>query len=183
MMFWDPEIYTHTWNFATHAHNNNGQTVPGTDLPYINHIGNVAMEVMTAIAKSESFHNPNLAIQCALLHDVLEDTGETYELVHAKFGVEVADGVKALTKNKQLRTRKEQMADSLQRIRLQPHEVWMVKMADRISNLQPPPKGWSDEKTGKYRDEANLIVGSLRDASEYLSNRLKKKITFYDSYC
>jgi hypothetical protein len=30
-MFWDPEIYTHTWNFAAHAHN--GQTVPGTDLP------------------------------------------------------------------------------------------------------------------------------------------------------
>ena len=181
MMFWDPETYTHTWNFATHAHN--GQTVPGTDHPYINHIGNVAMEVMTAIAKSESFHNANLAIQCALLHDVLEDTDATYELVHANFRVEVADGVQALTKNENLPSKEEQMADSLQRIRLQPHEVWMVKMADRISNLQPPPKGWSNEKTRKYRDEANLIVGSLGDANEFLSNRLKEKIAFYDRHC
>ncbi len=42
MMFWDPKIYTRTRNLATHAHN--GQPVPGTDPPYINHIGNVAME-------------------------------------------------------------------------------------------------------------------------------------------
>jgi (p)ppGpp synthase/HD superfamily hydrolase len=59
----------------------------------------------------------------------------------------------------------------------------MVKMADRISNLQPPPEGWSNEKTRKYRDEANQIVGSLGAASEYLRNRLKKKIAFYDSHC
>ena len=181
MIFWDPEIYTRTWNFATHAHN--GQTVPGTDHPYINHIGNVAMEVMTAIAKSESFHKPNLAIQCALLHDVLEDTYATYELVYAKFGVQVADGVKALTKNEDLPSKEEQMADSLQRIRLQPHEVWMVKMADRISNLQPPPAHWSKEKINNYRNEAMIIYNELQNASEYLSNRLKKKIVFYDSYC
>jgi guanosine-3',5'-bis(diphosphate) 3'-pyrophosphohydrolase len=177
MPIWKPDLYIRAWNFASHAHN--GQTVPGTDLPYINHIGNVAMEVMTAIAKSESFHKPNLAVQCALLHDVIEDTKTTYELVYANFGVEVADGVQALTKNEKLPSKEEQMADSLQRIRLQPHEVWVVKMADRITNLQPPPAHWSKEKINNYKNEAMIIYSELKDASELLASRLFQKIDGY----
>lgn len=42
--------------------------------------------------------------------------------------------------------KKLQMQDSLRRIKSQPREVWMVKMADRITNLQPPPGHWSEEK-------------------------------------
>ena len=181
MIFWNPEIYTDAWNYAAHAHND--QKVPGTDHPYINHIGNVAMEVMTAIAKRASFQKPDLAIQCALLHDVLEDTDETYESVKDNFGAEVADGVQALTKVQQYGTKEEQMADSLRRIELQPHEVWIVKMADRISNLQPPPAHWDKEKRNKYKNEALLIYSELKDACEYLSNRLKEKIAFYERYC
>ena len=181
MIFWNPEIYTRAWNFASNAHN--GQKVPGTELPYINHLGNVAMEVMTAIAKSASLQKPDLAIQCALLHDVIEDTDETYESVNDNFGVDVAKGVQALTKNKQLQTKKERMADSLKRIKLQPHEVWIVKMADRISNLQPPPAYWVKVKISKYKNEAMIIYDELKDANEYLSNRLKEKIDFYERYC
>ena len=164
MIFWNPEIYTDAWNYAAHAHN--GQKVPGTDHPYINHIGNVTMEVMTAIAKSASFQKPDLAIQCALLHDVIEDTDETYESVNDNFGVEVADGVRALTKSKQLQTKKERIADSLQRIISQPHEVWIVKMADRISNLQRPPAYWVKVKINKYKKEAMIIYNELKDASD-----------------
>jgi (p)ppGpp synthase/HD superfamily hydrolase len=181
MIFWNQEIYTDAWNYAAHAHI--GQKVPGTDHPYINHIGNVAMEVMTAIAKSASLEKPDLGIQCALLHDVIEDTDETYESVNDNFGAEVANGVQALTKNKQLQTKKERMADSLKRIRLQPHEVWIVKMADRISNLQRPPAYWVKLKINKYKNEAMIIYNELKDADEYLSNRLKGKIAFYEKYC
>ena len=42
------------------------------------------------------------------------------------------------------------MLDSLKRIKKMSHEVWAVKMADRITNLQPPPKGWSAKKKEHY---------------------------------
>ena len=72
MNIWNQEKYIKAWNFASIVHN--GQTLPGTDLPYINHIGNVAMEAMAAIANDTRINNPDLLVQCALLHDVIEDT-------------------------------------------------------------------------------------------------------------
>ncbi len=67
---WNQDQYIAAWNFSTESHN--GQLLPGTDLPYINHIANVAMEVMSAIARQPTLEKPNLSIQCALLHDTLE---------------------------------------------------------------------------------------------------------------
>ncbi len=48
MDFGHPDKYIKAWNFASAAHL--GQKVPGTALPDITHIGNVAMEVITAVA-------------------------------------------------------------------------------------------------------------------------------------
>jgi (p)ppGpp synthase/HD superfamily hydrolase len=79
------------------------------------------MEVMAAL-ECESDRNGNLAIQCALLHDVIEDTDITFERVDAEFGAEVAAGVLALTKNSML-DKIVQMEDSLRRIQKQPYEV------------------------------------------------------------
>ena len=47
-----------------------------------------------------------------------------------------------------------QMADSLARIKQQPKEVWLVKLADRSANLGKPPHYWSAEKILAYRQEA-----------------------------
>jgi len=71
------------------------------------------------------------------------------------------------------------MADSLCRIKNQPKEVWMVKMADRISNLLPPPPDWSDDKISAYKVEAIEIYNALKDCSDYLAKRLKQKIESY----
>lgn len=75
------------------------------------------------------------------------------------------------------------MLDSLERIKLQPKEVWCVKIADRITNLQPPPKHWTMEKKINYREEAKLILKSLRGANAFLERRLKRKIAEYGAYC
>ena len=40
--------------------------------------------------------NSDLAVQCALLHDTIEDTDVTYDGVLAEFGTDVADGVMSL---------------------------------------------------------------------------------------
>ena len=96
---------------------------------------------LATIAHGQEVANANLALQCAL-HDVLEDTRVRYEQVRDEFGEAVAQGVLALTVDKRL-PRSEQMAECLPRIRQQPAEIWMVKLADRITNLQPPPRHWS----------------------------------------
>jgi (p)ppGpp synthase/HD superfamily hydrolase len=172
---WSPEQYLTTIRFAAEAHN--GQTVTGTDLPYLLHISIVAMELINALG-AEPSHNADLAVACALLHDVIEDTSVSYADVTARFGSEVAAGVQALTKNSVL-PKQDQMRDSLQRIRSQPAEVWMVKLADRICNLQPPPAHWSPERVVAYRSEAQLILETLGDASPHLAERLRGKIANY----
>jgi (p)ppGpp synthase/HD superfamily hydrolase len=83
-----------------------------------------------------------------------------------------------LSKNPDLE-KSQQLIDSLERIKQQPIEVWMVKLADRISNLQPPPPHWTQEKILRYRDEAIEIHTHLQSASPFLSTRLAAKIQTY----
>ena len=180
MHIWNQEQYLKAWNFASTIHN--GQRVPGGDIPYVNHIGLVSMEAMAAIAHNEEIQFPNLLVLCALLHDAIEDTDTTYDKIQNEYGNEVANGVLALTKNKDLPSKMEQMEDSIGRIKAQPKEVWMVKLCDRITNLQPPPKHWDKEKIEKYRDEAQFILEQLGEANSFLAKRLKSKIEGYDQY-
>jgi len=177
-MIWDQETYLKAWNFASSVHN--GQSIPGSTIAYINHIGLVTMEAMAAIASDSSIKNPDLLVQCALLHDVIEDTETTYNDVVDEFGVDVANGVLALSKDLSLSGKTEQMKDSLERIKQQPVEIWMVKLSDRITNLQPPPKHWNKEKIDSYRQEARLILESLGDSSTFLASRLQTKIAEYE---
>ncbi len=171
---WSPDLYLAAWNYAAQMHG--GQKVPGTELPYLAHIGAVAMEVLTALAQGSWVDEPDLAVQCALLHDVLEDTSATYADLSERFGVAVADGVLALTKDTTLPSKAAQMADSLARIRGQPRAVWMVKLADRITNLQPPPPHWDAAKIAVYRAEAETILDALGEADKWLAARLRGKI-------
>lgn len=175
---WSQDIYIKTCLFAAKLHQ--GQVVPDTDLPYMTHVNFVAMEVLAALAV-EKGRNENLAVQCALLHDVIEDTDTTYEHVKAEFGQAVADGVQALSKDKSL-DKGIQLGDSLDRIRKQPREVWMVKLADRITNLQPPPSYWTKTKICHYREEALLILDALKEASPLLAERLSNKIEEYKGF-
>jgi (p)ppGpp synthase/HD superfamily hydrolase len=177
MGIWNQDDYIKAWNFAAIAHN--GQLVPGTDIPYIYHIGLVAMEAMAAIAHTETISSPDLLVLCAVLHDSIEDTNATYDDIQKEFGSNVASGVQALSKNTALSSKEEQMKGSVERIKREPKEVWMVKLSDRITNLQPPPKHWDKEKIRRYKNEAIMILDELGGANSYLSERLKGKIEAY----
>ncbi len=165
---------TKAWFFASRVHKE--QKYPGEELPYLTHLGNVMMEVM---AVSSRLKNPELAITCAILHDTIEDTSVTYEALAQTFSKEVADGVLALTKDETLATKREQMLDSLERIKQQPKEIWVVKMADRVANLGEPPHYWSSEKINVYRDEAKIILDYLGEGDEVMAERLEGKIEAY----
>lgn len=175
---WSQELYIKAHAFAARAHRD--QQVSGTQLPYITHVHLVTMEVIAALW-AEPGRDGDLAVQCALLHDVIEDTPVSYEELRAEFGAAVADGVLALSKDPAL-DKSRRMADSLARIRRQPVEVWMVKLADRITNLQPPPPHWTRAKATAYRREARHIHAALQEASPYLSGRLLAKIDAYRLY-
>ena len=181
MRAWNQERVLAAWNFASLAHR--GQCVLGTDVSYINHIGSVTMEVMGAVSQAPGgAFDTDLAILCALLHDTIEDTGTTFETVASAFGTAVAQGVQALSKDKALSGRRAQMADSIARIKGQPPEVWMVKLADRITNLQPPPAHWAPEKIQAYGEEAAFILGALGAAHPGLAQRLGEKIELYAAW-
>lgn len=177
---WNPDTYTLAWTFAARHHR--GQTYGGTregeQVEYIIHVASVAMEISAAL-QVESGLDGDLAIQCALLHDTLEDTAATYDELQKQFGTAVADGVLALSKDPAIADKNDKMHDSLHRIKLQPREVWMVKLADRITNLYHPPFYWDNQKILAYRDEAALIHSALSTASPVLAARLQQKIDAY----
>jgi len=175
---WSPDLYLDAFRFAAERHA--GQLVPGSALPYIVHIASVAAEVMGALAR-EVVARPDLAVACAVLHDTLEDTATTSEEIAARFGGDVAAGVRALSKDAAL-PKQQRMADSLARIRAQPREVWLVKLADRIVNLGPPPGDWATEKRRAYQAEARDILSALAEASPYLAGRIDARIAAYSAF-
>src|ERR1700760_1741898 len=137
---WNPDLFADAWAFAARQHR--GQTygghAEGERIEYLAHIGAVVMEVSCAL-QSDATADGDLAVRCAVLHDTIEDTGATHAQIASRFGADVADGVLALSKDASLPDKRAQIEDSLRRIRAQPREVWMGKLADRIANLEAPP--------------------------------------------
>lgn len=176
-MKWSPDRYREAYVFAARAHLRSG-LVRSSVLPYhAVHFGCVFIEVMVSL-NIEPACDPDLAIECALLHDTLEDTETEYSDIEATFGRAVAEGVAALSKNRCL-AKELQMRDSLSRIKKQPHEVWRVKLADRITNLRKPVPHWSPAQINAYGNESREIGEALRDASPYLAARLTQKLSQY----
>jgi (p)ppGpp synthase/HD superfamily hydrolase len=159
--------------FAASAH---GSQLTPTGLPYLSHLMTVAFHTMAGTQDSYSSTEHVNAIIVAILHDTIEDTEATYAEICAAFGIDIAEGVLALSKDKSLATKHLQMEDSLNRILLQPRWVWCVKLSDRITNLTAIPEQWEDSKILKYTNEAILIHEALYLASPYLADLLLHKI-------
>jgi (p)ppGpp synthase/HD superfamily hydrolase len=174
---WNQDLFKRALDFAARAHGE--QKVPGSGFPYVVHVTKVATEVLAAAA-GFSDDERDLAMVCALLHDTIEDAGISEDAIATEFGAAVATGVRALTKNESL-PKAERMADSLARIREQPRAIWSVKLADRITNLEPPPPNWSIEKRRHYVEEARAILDALRGANLLLEDRLAQQIATYAS--
>lgn len=175
---WNPDLYQKTIKFAAEAHGD--QKIPGSNIPYVVHLATVCMEATNALIHTRE-GDINLVMQCALLHDTIEDTPISYDEVFALFGERVAKGVHALTKNEYL-PKSEQMLDSLKRILAQGAEIRIVKMADRIFNLQAPPHYWSQEKRLAYQEEARLIFEQLNGVNPFIEERLAQKIEAYSLF-
>lgn len=172
--------YQELIKYSALKHGETNQKMPDSELPYVVHLSNVAMEVFVAHTYDNSF-DLKFAVSLALLHDVLEDTSATYKELKEKFGIDIADGVLALTKNTEL-PKEERMQDSLNRIKQAQKEVAIIKLADRITNLQQPPTSWGMEKKLEYLAEAKFIYDNLKGKFEYFEKRLYQKIEDYKKY-
>jgi (p)ppGpp synthase/HD superfamily hydrolase len=172
----DADKYDAAARFAAAAHL--GQTLKGSDVPYLLHVTLVAAEVMTAL-QHEAVDDPDLAVQCALLHDTVEDTSVTLDQIADRFGAVVAAGVDALSKRSGV---DRAMEDSLRRVDASSREIRLVKLADRTANMAAPPHFWSSDKRRAYRAQAQMILDRLGDASPTLAARLAARIEAYGEF-
>lgn len=172
------DTYIKALDFAAKAHM--GQSIPGSEIPYIVHCTKVCMEILF-ILKRRGDIDHGLCINCALLHDVIEDTEITYDDIIKEFGSSTADAVLALTKNQDIE-KNLRMTDSLERIKASGPEAGIVKMADRITNLAPPPLLWNREKIVAYFHESGMIYSALKSLDHHLAKRLLEKIKMYKKY-
>lgn len=105
-----------------------------TGEPYIYH----PIAVARILAE---MHMDSKSICAAILHDVIEDTEATKEIVAEKFGDDVAelvDGVSKLTELK-FKNKKEQQAINIQKVLLamaRDIRVILIKLADRLHNMR-----------------------------------------------
>ena len=171
-------LYQEAIRFAAEKHGT--QKVKGSKNSYVVHLSNVAMELFAAASHTPGF-DLKFAIQTALLHDTIEDTATTKAELEKVFGEEVAEAVWALTKDPKL-LKDYRLTDSLAKIRQCRKEVWAVKLADRITNLQKPPRRWSKTHITEFYYDSKQVLEALREGNDYLAKRLEKKIEEYASY-
>lgn len=99
-------------------------------------------------------------IIAALLHDVIEDTGVTYQEVAKEFGEEVATLVEGVTKIQKLKdmSKEEYHAQTIQKVILasvKDIRILLIKLADRLHNMK---------SIGVFREEKRHRIA--RDALE-----------------
>lgn len=151
-------------HFAAEAHRS--QRRKGADvedaktIPYINHPIRVAW-----LMAEHGGIDDLCALQAAVLHDTIEDTGVTHAELSQRFGVRVADMVAEVTDDKSLpkAERKQQQIAHAAHLSV---GASALKLADKIDNLTdlivaPPP--WPDERRRAYFDWASAVVGAIRE--------------------
>ena len=124
--------------FAAEAHRNHRRKGASQE-PYINHL----IEVVDLVASVEGGDMDVLI--AALLHDVLEDTGTSYDELAGAFGERVARIVQENSDDMTL-PKPERRRARLAGISKKSREARLVKFADIISNLRATA-GWLVERS------------------------------------
>ena len=161
--------------FAADKHKN--QRRKGADeQPYINHPIEVAEQIVRVGKVSDS-----RILLAAILHDTVEDTDATPEIIEKYFGREVREIVAEVTDDKTLPKAERKQ----KQIKHAPHlseSAKVVKISDKISNirdvLENPPDGWSDERRLDYLEWGeNVINAGLRGVNADLEKMFDDLIT------
>ncbi|HEX4092451.1 MAG TPA: HD domain-containing protein [Trebonia sp.] len=126
----DADAVARAVEFAVRRHGD--QTRP-TGAPYAEHL----LEALEVLVRGVGVTDPEI-LQAAVLHDVVEDTPCTLEEVRRTFGGRVAELVGWVTKPEPAEGADRTAAKEayLRRLRDAPEDAVVVKLADRVSNVQ-----------------------------------------------
>lgn len=139
-----------------------------TGAPYIGHCGRVMGRVMVHPLATTA----NAAI--AVLHDVREDCGVTYEKLDGMFGPVIADGVTDLTNTSKIdhpdwnRARRKRY--DLARLRGVRRDIQVIKLIDRIDNLHE--MFCADDFIKIYCAESLELLEAIGDADPNLAKEI-----------
>ena len=128
----DVGVVVKAYNYAEMAHSNAQTRFSGER--YFIHPYNVALILA-------DLHVDVQTIAAGLLHDVVEDTGITYNEIKREFGEEIADMVDGVTKLSKVkyRNKEERQAESLRKMIVAMSKdirVVIIKLADRLHNIR-----------------------------------------------
>ena len=118
--------------FAAKAHE--GAVRKGSSIPYIVHPYEAAVIVAGLTADPE-------VIAAALLHDVIEDAGVTYECIVEKFGERVANLVKGESEDKS-KSWQERKQATINHMGHASREEKIICLGDKLSNLRSMTADW-----------------------------------------
>jgi len=144
-------------------------------IPYINH----PLKVARLIYKFKP-HVEESILLAAILHDTIEDTDTTAEILENKFGAEVAQLVLEVTDDKTLDepSRKQKQIDKAPFLS---DGAKIIKIADKICNmldLLHYPIKWTDERKIRYMKWSKDVVihckGICPDLDKEFDHTLEK---------
>ncbi len=156
--FLNPEKLNKAYEFAVKAHKN--QKRDSGD-PYSNHPIAVA-NILTELKLDSA------TITTGLLHDIIEDTHETYETIKVKFGQEIADLVDGVTKISvfENKAKSNSKAENFRKLILATSKdirVLLVKLADRLHNMRTIDAIDNIERRERIAKETMEIYAPLAD--------------------
>jgi hypothetical protein len=155
--------------YATQAHA--GQTRSGGD-PYITH----PMRVADHIRQYKQSHNLDALISAAYLHDTIEDTDTTQEVLHDLFGGLVASLVKELTSDPEQIKKMGKAQYLSHKMAVMSSYGLVIKLADRLDNVKDITTAKTPEWRAKYAKETNQILDYI-EKTRALSGTHKKLIS------
>ncbi|APD49170.1 phosphohydrolase [Synechococcus sp. SynAce01] len=140
------ERYTAALSWATQLHR--FQTRKGKTVPYISHL----IAVSGLVWEDGGSENEAIA---ALLHDAIEDAGQTYDSIAAAFGVEVAGIVRDCT-------------DTSEGLSGDNKEPWLLRKTRYLASLERKPESslrvTAADKAHNARD---MVLDARRDPNSW----------------
>ena len=155
--------------YATKQHTGQTRSDGSAYIKHPERVGNT-------VAKLKKSKNLDAIISAAYLHDTIEDTDTTHEDLEKMFGGLVASIVKELTSDKeQIKKIGKEAYLTNKMIKMSSYSL-VVKLADRLDNVQDIASAKTPEWREKYKNQTLGILSKL-EAGRELSNTHKQLIS------